>query len=524
MAALSYLKNWKQDLPASLVVFLVALPLCLGIAVASNAPPMAGLIAGVIGGIAVGLASGSSLGVSGPAAGLTAIVSMGIAELGSFELFLGAVVVAGVLQILLGVLRAGIIAYYFPSSVIKGMLAGIGIIIILKQIPHALGDDKDPMGDESFDQPDKLNTFQELWSALQDPNLGAVIITLVCLAVMLLWERPFIQRNTWLRYIPGPLLAVGVGIVMAASFVGHAVLAIGADHYVPLPDLSDASSFSFPSFAAITQGAFWSVAVTIAVVASIETLLCVEATDKLDPHKRTTPADRELYAQGAGNIVSGLLGGLPLTQVIVRSSANIQSGGRTKLSTILHGVWLALCVITIAGLLRMVPLASLAAVLLLVGYKLAKPSLFKAIWAQGLPQFVPFLATVGFMAFTNDLLSGVALGLAMAFLHILWKNYKVPFHYDPHRYKPGMPIYIELSEDVTFLNKAGIKRALNEIPDGARVVIDGGRSVDLDPDVREIIDDFVTTTSERGIRVQMMNLPAAPGTAQAAARTMLAES
>ncbi|MBK9175683.1 MAG: SulP family inorganic anion transporter [Flavobacteriales bacterium] len=494
----------KQDLPASIVVFLVALPLCLGIAVASGAPPVSGLIAGVVGGIIVGAFSGSPLGVSGPAAGLTAIVAMGIAELGSFELLLAAVVVAGVVQILLGVARAGIIAYYFPSSVIKGMLAGIGIIIILKQIPHAVGDDKDPMGDESFDQPDKLNTFQEIYYALQEPHLGAVIITLCCLALMLLWERPVIQRNNWLRYVPGPLLAVVLGIVMAMGFDGIPSLAIGVGHYVPLPDLMDTGSYALPSFTALGDGAFWRVAFTIAIVASIETLLCVEATDKMDPQKRITPANRELYAQGAGNILSGLLGGLPLTQVIVRSSANIQSGGQTKLSAMLHGCWLLISVFAIAGLLRMVPLASLAAILLLVGYKLAKPSLFKVMWGNGLAQFIPFVVTVGFMAITNDLLRGVALGLAVAFIHILWKNFTVPFHFDPLKYKPGMPVYITLSEDVTFLNKAGIKRTLSQLPNGTRIVIDASRTINLDPDVREIIDDFVEASGERGVIVDLI--------------------
>lgn len=515
--------HWKRDLPASLVVFLVAVPLCLGIALASGAPPLAGLIAGIIGGVVVGVASGSALGVSGPAAGLTAIVLTAIHDLGSYELVLTAVVIAGALQVALGYAHAGIIAYYFPNSVIKGMLAGIGIIIILKQIPHAVGDDKDYMGDESFDQNDKLNTFEELWYALQNPTLGAVLITLACLALMLAWERPVIQRHAWLRYVPGPLLAVVLGIAMAAGFAGMPALAINADHYVPLPDLTDLGSYALPSFARIGEGAFWKVAFTIAVVASIETLLCVEATDKLDPHKRITPANRELFAQGAGNMLSGLLGGLPLTQVIVRSSANIQSGGRSHLSAVLHGLWLLIAVFAIAPVLRMVPLASLAAVLLLVGYKLAKPSLFTGIWRQGLPQFVPFIVTVGFMSVTNDLLRGVALGLIMAFLHILWKNYKVPFHHDPHRYKPGMPIYIELSEDVTFLNKAGIKRTLAEIPDHARVVIDGIRSKDLDPDVYEIIDDFTLTCKARSIRLQLMNMPPRPGEGVRPVRTMLAD-
>lgn len=511
MSANHPLKHLNHDLPASLVVFLVALPLCLGIAVASGAPPVSGIIAGIIGGIVVGAASGSSLGVSGPAAGLTAIVAMGIQELGGLETLLAATVVAGAIQVVLGIARAGIIAYYFPSSVIKGMLAGIGIIIILKQIPHAVGDDMDPMGDESFDQPDKLNTFQELWLALHDTHLGAIVITVSCLLLMILWERPAIQRHAVLRYMPGPLLAVVLGILLALGFSGIPELAIGPGHYVPLPDLTDRASYTLPSFDGIGNPAFWRVAFTIAIVASIETLLCVEATDKMDPQKRITPANRELYAQGAGNIVSGLLGGLPLTQVIVRSSANIQSGGRTKLSAVLHGLWLLVAVFTIAGLLRMVPLASLAAILLLVGYKLAKPTLFKAMWKQGLPQFVPFIVTVGFMTLTNDLLRGVALGLAVAFIHILWKNYKVPFHFDPNKYKPGMPVYLTLSEDVTFLNKAGIKRTLSELPDDTRLVIDGSRTLNLDPDVREIIDDFLITCGKRRIKAELIGFDHARG-------------
>ena len=509
MKNVSLFSTWKRDLPASIVVFLVALPLCLGIAIASGAPPVAGLIAGVIGGIITGAASGSPLGVSGPAAGLTAVVAMGIVELGSFEALLAATAVAGLIQIGLGFARAGIIAYYFPSSVIKGMLAGIGIIIILKQIPHALGDDKDYMGDESFDQPDKLNTFQELWYALQNPSIGVMIIAAACLLLMVLWERPFVQRSSWLKYIPGPLLAVVLGILMALGFENVPTLSIGSAHFVQLPDPMEGSSYALPSFDAIGSGAFWRIAFTLAIVASIETLLCVEATDKLDPRKRITPANRELFAQGAGNILSGLLGGLPVTQVIVRSSANVQSGGDTKLSTMLHGLWILISVFAIAGLLRMIPLASLAAILLLVGYKLAKPSLFAATWKQGLPQFVPFITTVVFMALTNDLLRGVALGLVMALIHILWKNYKVPFHFHKGRQKPGLPIYIELSEDVTFLNKAGIKRALSELPSGSRVVIDATRTVELDPDVLEIITDFTLVARERGIRYELIGFKGA---------------
>ncbi len=516
--------HWKQDLPASVVVFLVALPLCLGIAIASGAPPLAGIIAGVVGGVLVGLLSGSPLGVTGPAAGLTGVVLVGIQQLGSFELLAAAVAVSGLIQIALGALRAGIIAYYFPSSVIKGMLAGIGIIIMLKQIPHLVGFDNDPMGDESFDQPDKQNTFSELLLAIQEPHVGTFLIALAAIGLMLFWERPFIQRNQWLRYVPGPLLAVVAGLVMAAGFSGHPTLTIGAGHYVDLPPLDGMRLFRLPDLSGLGDPVFWTTVFTLAIVASIETLLCVEATDKMDPWKRITPANRELFAQGAGNLVSGLLGGLPVTQVVVRSSANIQAGGRGKLSAILHGVLLLLAVVTIGGVLRQIPLASLAAVLLLVGYKLAKPSLFVSMWKAGRMQFLPFLLTVGFMAVTNDLLRGVALGLALALIHILWKNFKVPFHYDPKRYKQGMPIYIELSEDVTFLNKAGIKRTLSELPDGARVVIDAGRSMDLDPDVREIIDEFSSTTEVRHIKLQLFNFPPKAGEAAQAPKSMLADT
>lgn len=504
MKSLLSLEFWKQDVPASIVVFLVALPLCLGIALASNAPPMAGIIAGVVGGIVVGAISGSTVGVSGPAAGLTAIVIVGIQQLGSFEAFLLAVVLAGAIQILLGVLRAGIIAYYFPSAVIKGMLAGIGVIIMLKQIPHAVGYDRVPLGDESFDQPDRENTFSELSHMMESFTPGAFVITAVCLLLMILWERPAIQRNAWLRYIPGPLLAVVIGIVLAGIFNGIPALFIAPEHFVAFDDVRGLDAFTLPDLERWNDRLVWTTALTIALVASIETLLCVEATDKLDPHKRTTPANRELYAQGIGNMVSGMLGGLPLTQVVVRSSANIQSGGRTKLSTMLHGLFIAIAVVSLAPLLRAIPFASLAAVLLLVGYKLAKPALFASMWKAGRIQFIQFAVTVGFMAVTNDLLRGVALGLAVAFVHILWKNYKVPFHFHKARQKPGLPVYIELSEDVTFLNKAGIKRALSELAEGSRVVIDASRTVDLDPDVLEIITDFTQVAAERNIRYELL--------------------
>ncbi len=504
----SLFRHWKQDLPASVVVFLVALPLCLGIALASGAPLIAGVVSGVVGGIIVGVLSGSPLGVSGPAAGLTAIVLTAVTALG-YENFLTAVIIAGILQVIMGALRAGIIAYYFPSAVIKGMLAGIGVIIILKQIPHAVGYDADYFGDLAFDQPDKQNTFTELYEMLFHISPGAVIVTLVSLALLILWETSFIQKNKILKTLPGPLLAVVSGVVLALFFNTIPQFNITPDHFVDLPTITSLNMLPYPNLTAAFNPAVWTAAFTIAIVASLETLLCVEATDKMDPWRRTTPANRELYAQGVGNVISGFLGGLPLTQVIVRSSANIQSGGRYKLSAVLHGVLLLVCVLAIPMILRMIPLASLAAILLLVGFKLSKPVLYKTMWQAGFMQFVPFIITVIGVAFT-DLLTGVFLGLAVAFIHILYKNYRVPFHFDPNKHLEGMPIHIELSEDVTFLNKAGIRRTLNELPQGARVIIDARRTVDLDPDVKEIIDEAVASAMDREITFELLGFKHKP--------------
>ncbi|HRH37899.1 MAG TPA: SulP family inorganic anion transporter [Flavobacteriales bacterium] len=503
MAFRSFFSYWRQDLPASLVVFLVALPLCLGVALASGAPLLSGLVAGIVGGLVIGSLSRSPLGVSGPAAGLVGIVLPAITELG-FEGFLLAVVIMGVLQVVLGFSNAGIIAYYFPTAVIRGMLAGIGLTIFIKQLPHAVGYDADFMGDESFVQPDAHNSLSELAYMLDALNPGAVIITLVCIMLMVLWERPFIKQRTFLRLIPGPLLAVIVGVVLSRLFVNLPDLAISTEHFVDIPLRIAADDLHTPDFSVIGSWALWKVAIVMLMVASLETLLCAEATDKMDPWKRTTPANRELRAQGIGNIISGLLGGLPLTQVIVRSSANVQAGGRTRLSAIVHGALLLLSMLLAPGLIREIPLAALAAILLVVGFKLIKPSQFQVLWREGWMRFVPFVVTV-FCVYFIDLLWGVGLGLSVAIMHILWMNYKKPFHFDPHRYRPGMPIYMELSEDVTFLSKAGIKRALNELPAGSRIVIDASRTLSIDPDVREIIDDFVTGT-EHGVLVETSGL------------------
>jgi len=484
-------ESLKHDIPASVVVFLVALPLCLGIALASGAPLFSGLIAGIVGGILVGALSGSRLGVSGPAAGLAVIVFTAINSLGSFEAFLVAVVLAGLLQLAMGYLRAGVIGYYFPSSVIKGMLSGIGLTIILKQLPHAVGYDADPTGDMAFVQSNGENTLSALGTMLSQLQPGALVVGLVSMAILLLWDLPFIKRIKATTWIQGPLVAVVMGVVLNQIFADAApALAIKASHLVQIPMADGLSGLvgllTFPDFSQLSNPAVYTTALTLAVVASLETLLCVEATDKLDPSKRVTPTNRELKAQGAGNVISGLLGGLPVTQVIVRSSANIQAGGQTKISAILHGVLVVVAVIAIPSLLNLIPLSVLAAVLITVGYKLAKPALFRSMYAQGPYQFIPFIVTIiGIL--TTDLLIGIGLGLAVAIFTILLNNYQHAFFVDRD---PTGAVRVALSEDVSFLNRVTVMRALAEVPAGARVVIDASRSMSIDHDVFEILQDF----------------------------------
>ena len=500
-----FLKNLKYDLPASVVVFLVAVPLCLGIALASGAPLFSGIIAGIVGGIIVGVLSGSPLGVSGPAAGLAVIVLGAINELGAFPVFLSAVVLAGVIQLAFGFLKAGVIGYYFPSSVIKGMLAGIGVIIVLKQIPHAVGYDKDYEGSLSFAQPDGHNTLSELYYMLSAISPGAVIIAAACLAILILWEQPFMKRQRVFQIVQGPLVAVVAGVVLNLVFASFPNLALRTEQIVQIPVAESIGGFfgqfTFPDFGQVFNPQVLIIAVTLAVVASLETLLCLEATDKLDPFKRISPANRELKAQGVGNIISGLVGGLPVTQVIVRSSTNIQSGGRTKASAIMHGIVLLGAAMLVPHVLNLIPLASLAAILFVVGYKLAKPSLVKSMYRQGWEQFVPFVVTVVGIVLT-DLLVGIGIGMVVAIVYILYKNYRKPYAVTQEDDPVPGTIRIELSEDVTFLNKAGIMRTLDQIPDGNRVVIDASKTMDMHQDVVEIIDDFRESARYRDLEVE----------------------
>jgi len=504
-----FMKTLGADLPASLVVFLVALPLCLGIALASGAPLFSGIIAGIVGGIVIGALSGSSLGVSGPAAGLAVIVLSAIQELGAYEIFLFAVVLAGIIQFVLGIAKAGVIGYYFPSSVIKGMLSGIGIIIILKQIPHIFGYDADPEGDLAFMQVDGHNTFSELIYMVNLISPGATIIALVSLTILIIWERPFMKKNPIFNLVQGPLVAVIAGIVLHMLFQDSSIYALRAEQVVNIP-VSDSiqgffGQFTFPDFSQWNNPAVYITAITIAVVASLETLLSVEATDKLDPEKRITPTNRELLAQGAGNMLSGMIGGLPVTQVIVRSSANIQSGGKTKLSAIIHGFLLLLSAMFIPNILNLIPLSSLAAILLVVGYKLAKPSVFRDIYSTGKAQFIPFVVTIIGIVFT-DLLTGIALGMLVAVMHILWNNYKVPYHFDTEDYVKNKTLKIELSEDVSFLNKAPIMRSLQELPEGIEVIIDASNTKNIHPDILEIIEDFQISAKTKNINIKLVGL------------------
>jgi len=408
-----------KDAPASLVVFLVALPLCLGIALASGAEPIAGLIAGIIGGLIVAPISGSHVGVSGPAAGLAVIVYDGIQEVG-FEAFLLAVVIGGLAQLVLGIVKAGVVGKYFPSSVIQGMLAAIGIIIFIKQIPHGLG----YAGAEGTTKADKVfDVLLLLGENISFASATATVVTFVCLAILLLWETSFMKAQKFTKVLSGSLTAVLAGIVVhlitrsgAGALTTKQLVEVPTGHAASGIDPSAwGSLLTFPDFSAIGDSAIWILAATIAVVASLETLLCVEATDKLDPEQRVTPTNRELLAQGVGNTVSGLIGGLPITQVIVRSSANIQTGNATKLSAILHGAWLLLFFLLAPTLLTYIPLGSLAAVLFVVGYKLAKPATFKRIYDSGMKHFIPFVVTILAIVFI-DLLKGLGIGLVVALL------------------------------------------------------------------------------------------------------------
>lgn len=499
--------DFKSDFASGLVVFLVALPLCLGIALASGAPLFSGIISGIVGGIVVGYLSTSHLSVSGPAAGLTAIILTAISDLGAFNILLLAIFIAGLVQLALGFLKAGTISNYFPNNVIEGMLAGIGLIIILKQIPHAIGLDSDFEGDQAFSQINGENTFTELFSIFDYFQVGSIIVTAVSLAILILWNKVAFLKS--LKVVPGALVAVVVGVVLNEYFIlTGSSFAISKDHLVSLPVPESFEElkaiFVLPDFSAVTNSKVWVVGFTIAIVASIETLLCIEAADKMDSQKRFSDTNVELKAQGIGNMISALLGGLPMTSVVVRTSANNAAGAKSKLSAIIHGVFLLVSVFAIPTILNKIPYATLAAILLLVGYKLANPKTLKHFWEKDkIYQFIPFIATFVFVVLT-DLLKGVAIGLVINVVFILIGNSKRAYSFRKEEYHDGDIIHIDLAQEVSFLNKAAIKSTLNELPENSKVIINAKETAYIAHDVLDLINDFKQIQSrEKNIKVKL---------------------
>jgi MFS superfamily sulfate permease-like transporter len=499
-------KYVKNDFFAGLVVFLVSLPLCLGIALASDAPLFSGIIAGIIGGMVVTSFSRCTLGVSGPAAGLAVIVAQAIGQLG-FEAFLLATMVAGIIQIVAGFLRLGIISHYFPSAVIKGLLAGIGLILVLKQIPHAVGYDTSWMGEMEFIEADGHNTLSELGYMFYNLEPGALIIAILSLVILLLWERPFIKQNDAFKLLPAPLIVVFLGIALNevySSFLPQFYL--DPTHLVTIPVSNNLgeffSFFTLPDFSQWNNLQVYEIAFTLAIIASIETLLVVEATDKLDPEKRITPTNLELKAQGIGNFITGLVGGLPITQVIVRSAANVEAGGKTRLSSFLHGLFLLVSAMLIPSLLNKIPLSALAAILLVVGYKLTRISLYQEMYKKGRWQFIPFIITVGALVFT-DMLTGVILGLIVGAFHILMYNYKIDYLLEKGT---DNSFTLHLSEYMSFLNKAGVMNVLRDIPAYSKVTVDASRTEIIDADVREVITNFAQRAKNENISIEWKGL------------------
>lgn len=503
--------NLRYDGPAALVVFLVALPLCFGIALASGAPLLSGLIAGAVGGIVAGSLSKSSVSVSGPAAGLSTIAFSSIQELGSLSLFLTCVIFAGIIQIILGYLKAGTIGHFFPLAVIKGMLAAIGLILILKQLPHAIGYDADFEGDESFFQPDGQNTFSEISNAFQQLSPGAAIVSVLSLMIFLVWDRFNIKKSVWTTFLNAPLLVVVMGVLLNMFFQNFIPdLEIKQSHLVSLPGfdgLNDmAAMLTFPEFNSNRVLDISRIGLTVAIVASLETLLSIEAIDKLDPYKRITPLSHELKAQGVANVISGMMGGLPVTSVIVRSSANVVAGARTKTSAILHGVLLILSVLTIPHLLERIPLACLAIILISVGYKLTPPGIYKTIYGKGLNQFLPFLTTV-MAILLSDILTGIFVGILVSVFFVLKTNFRTAVIL----VNQGNQYLLKFTKDVSFLHKSAVRNALEKVPAHANLIIDGAKNHFVDADIMETINDYMKGASLKNIKVEIKRSEVANG-------------
>ncbi|RAJ95554.1 MFS superfamily sulfate permease-like transporter [Larkinella arboricola] len=503
--------NVVGDIRGGVVSFLVAVPLCLGIALASGAPLFSGIIAGIVGGLVVGLFSRSALSISGPEAGLIVVTLAAIESLGSFPAFLLATCLAGLIQVGLGYLRAGSISNFFPSSVIKGMLAGIGVILIIKQIPHLVGYDADSAEEISLFQPEGFNILNQFRMALEQLNGVAVLIAALSLIILLLWERPVFKQHALLKNIPGALVVVvlGIGINGLVSAIAPA-FALKGNHLVQLPVAESFSGFfglfTWPDFDQWNNPQVYASALSIALVASLEALLAIEASDQLDPLKRKTPTNAELKAQGIGNLVSGLIGGIPLTSVIVRSSVSINAGARTKLAALLHGTLLLVCVIALPSVLNQIPWAALASILLITGYKLARISIFKQLYNEGIDKFIPFVATVVAILLT-DLLTGIALGMLVALFFILRENYRNAHRIHVFQNGEKEHIRISMGDYVSFLSKASMVKLLTSIPDNAVVEIDSSQSSYIDSDVMNTIYNFRETALKRNIQLVFLREP-----------------
>jgi MFS superfamily sulfate permease-like transporter len=501
------IKSLFSDLRSGIVVFLVALPLCLGIAMACSVPLFSGIIAGIIGGIVVTSVSGSRYSVSGPAAGLTAIVITAISDLGSYECFIAAALLAGLLQVVLGALKAGRIGNYIPGAVIKGMLAGIGIILVIKQLPHFVGYDADPEGDMYFARADGHNSLSDLFYMINFITPGSLLIGCLSFVILLVTDQEFYKKNKILSLFPGPLLVVLSGILLSSFFSSDPFFKIGPDHLVNLPEINSIedlkSNFMFPDFSKSKSREFWSVVFTLAIVASLETLLSLEAIEKLDPRREPIDSDKELMAQGAGNMLSAIIGGLPITSVIVRSSANLNAGAKTRLSVIFHAVLLIISVLFFPGILGMIPNSSLAVILIMTGYKLAKVSLFKKQFKMGWDQFVPFMVTIVIMLIT-DLLKGVAAGILVALYYIIRHNITSSFEVMEELIEGKRNYLIKLPQHITFFNKGFISNYLDGIKKGSRVIIDGSINKSTDKDVKEVLTDFVETSGQKNIEIQFV--------------------
>ncbi|KYF61432.1 hypothetical protein BE11_07265 [Sorangium cellulosum] len=490
--------NLKYDIPAGVVVFLVALPLCLGIALASGAPLLSGIVAGIVGGLVIPLVSRAQLSVSGPAAGLAAIVLAGITSLQSFQAFAMAVVIGGVLQLALGLLKAGAISHFFPSSVIKGMLAAIGVLLILKQLPHAIGYDKDNFASESF-QAEGGNTFTMLAQAPQALEWGAFLLSAICLVILVGWEKSRLAKISWL---PAPLVAVVVATLGNELFKAAVPsLALEQKHLVTLPTGDLLSALQLPDWSAIARPEVWVLGVTLAIVASLETLLNLEAVDRIDPFQRKSPPNRELVAQGLANMVSGFAGGLPVTSVIVRSSANTNAGARTRVSALTHGALLLLAVVFAGALLSHIPLACLATILLVTGYKLAKPAIFAEMRKLGWNHFIPFVVTIVAIVLT-DLLKGIAIGLAVGVLFVLKTQMSRVFDV----IHEGARVTIRFNKAAYFFTQGKLVSLFEGLPSDTHVVVDAQGASYVDHDVAELIRRFQQSAPRRNIRVEVRGL------------------